>query len=556
MSRELLPSSDDSIAIRALGILRRRATVALVTFATVLAAAAAFALYLPDLYRAHATVLVERPLGDTLLRPGATAGNELESRLHVIQTTILSRDRLSELVRRFDLYPELQARGSWEEVLTQARQDIQWQPNGPEQVSGRTKTVTFTLTYTGDDRQTVADVTNAVAGFYVDYNDQMRATEAHSATQFMQMQLDDAQAKVHAAEQRLRGFVAANERLLPQSASVNAATYTRLSDDLRRNRDEQARTLDARDRLIDSLNEARLAAAAAAPAEAEEETALGMEPSKELTELTGRLAKAREDLAGFERRGLLDEHPEVRTAKALITSLEQEVQAQRAKDLAAFKARQAGEAQRASGPAAPARATVPGRTRSVESYDADLRRLEQEERQIQAQLDGLMQRFDSAPGVQQEYLLLQSDYQAAKDNYDVVQRRYVEAKQNEVVETTGQGERFRVLEAAIPPEGPAAPNRPRLLILGVLLALAAAGAAVAAREQFDTSFHSVDELREFTAIPVLATIPVIGTANRRRYGRLALGTATALAAILLVGTLSAYIAHGNDTLVRMLQRAG
>src|SRR5262245_9118012 len=58
------------------------------------------------------------------------------------------------------------------------------------------------------------------------------------------------------------------------------------------------------------------------------------------------------------------------------------------------------------------------------------------------------------------------------------------------METGRAGERFRVLEPALPPEGPAAPNRLRLLIMGLLVALAAAGAAVMAREQFDTAFHS------------------------------------------------------------------
>ena len=63
MSREMRSSTtEDSIALRAFGIIRRRWVVATVTAATVLAAAVAFALYLPDLYRAHAIVLVERPL--------------------------------------------------------------------------------------------------------------------------------------------------------------------------------------------------------------------------------------------------------------------------------------------------------------------------------------------------------------------------------------------------------------------------------------------------------------------------------------------------------------
>jgi polysaccharide chain length determinant protein (PEP-CTERM system associated) len=549
----MLPASEESIALRAIGIIRRRLVVALVALATVIAAAIAFALYLPDLYRAHAIVLVERPLGDALVRPAAGASNELESRLYVIQQTILSRDRLTQLIERFNLYPELRQKGSFEEVLNQAREDIQWEPNGPEQVSGRTKTVTFTLSYTGDDRQVVADVTNAVAGFYVAYNDQMRTSEAQSATQFIQMQLDAAQQQVNTAESKLRAFVTANERLLPQAATVNAVTYTRLGDDLRRNLEQQARTEEARDKLIEALNEAaRAAATTTATPAAAAATELGMEPSKELTELTARLEKARETLIEYQRKGLAEGHPDVKTAHELIASLERDVQAQQERDLAEFKQRQAAATKTATGSTAPR--PVP-RARSVESYDQDLKTLKREEAEIRAQMSGLMQRFDSAPGVQQEYLLLQRDYQAAKDNYDVVQRRYNEAKQNEVVETSGQGERFRVLEAALPPEGPSAPNRPRLLILGLLLALAAAAAAVAAREQFDTSFHSVDELREFTAIPVLATIPVIGAAPRRGYLRMALGTATAVAAIVLVGTLSAYIANGNETLVRMLQRA-
>jgi hypothetical protein len=79
---------------------------------------------------------------------------------------------------------------------------------------------------------------------------------------------------------------------------------------------------------------------------------------------------------------------------------------------------------------------------------------------------------------------------------------------------------------------------------------------VVAVEQFDTSFHNVDELREFTAIPVLATIPQIGGTPRRGWTRTVLNTASAVAAVVVVATLSAYVAHGNDTLVRLLQRAG
>jgi uncharacterized protein involved in exopolysaccharide biosynthesis len=101
----LTPNSDDSLALRAFDMIRRRKALALTIFTTVLAAAVAFALYLPDLYRSSAIVLVERPLSESFVRPVVTG--ELESRLHVIKQEVLSREHLTALVKKFNLYPDL-----------------------------------------------------------------------------------------------------------------------------------------------------------------------------------------------------------------------------------------------------------------------------------------------------------------------------------------------------------------------------------------------------------------------------------------------------------------
>ena len=102
MAREFMsPASDESLIVRALTILRRRTLIAAVSFAAVLAAAVAFAVYLPDLYKASAIVMIERPLPDGVVRP--TVSNELESRLYQIRQEVLSRERLTGLVKRFNL---------------------------------------------------------------------------------------------------------------------------------------------------------------------------------------------------------------------------------------------------------------------------------------------------------------------------------------------------------------------------------------------------------------------------------------------------------------------
>src|SRR5688500_832070 len=168
---------EESPVLRAVEMVRRRRVLALGVFAAVMAAAVSFALFLPDLFRATAIVLVDRPVAEGFMRP--TVAGELESRLHVIKQEILSRDRMKGLIERFNLYPELRANGALEPALDRTRDDIQVEQTGPEQVSGRTKTVAFRLHYAGRDRATVADVTNAIAAFYVQDRKSTRLNSSH-----------------------------------------------------------------------------------------------------------------------------------------------------------------------------------------------------------------------------------------------------------------------------------------------------------------------------------------------------------------------------------------
>jgi uncharacterized protein involved in exopolysaccharide biosynthesis len=279
--------------------------------------------------------------------------------------------------------------------------------------------------------------------------------------------------------------------------------------------------------------------------------------SKELAQATERLDQAKKDLIEAERKGLLANHPDVLDINRRIAAAEKDVQDQKARDLAAFKARQAADAQRQAVSNAPASLNaLPRSKRSIKDFDDELARLKTEENDLQQRIAQLQQRFDSTPGVQEGYLQIQRDYASAKENYDVLARKFDEARLAESVETGHQGENFRILDSAVPPEGPAAPDRLRLILMGFLLALAAMAAAVVVAEQFDTSFHTVDEVREFTGVPVIATIPQIGKGPRHGWARAILSAASAVAAVALVATLSAYLAHGNDTLVRLINRVG
>ncbi len=554
MARDPLSThSEDSLALRALDILRRRRILAAAAFGTVLAAAVSFAVYLPDLYHASALVLVERPVNESIVRPAANG--ELESRLHVIKQEILSRNRLTELVNRFNLYPELRKRVGFEDVLTQTRNDIGVEAEGPEQVSGRTKTVSFRLTYTGDSRQSVADVTNAIAAFYVDQNDRMRSDEATQTTDFLKAQLSEAKISLDRQESMLRQFTTQHTGELPQQMGLNLATLDRMNTQLRLIGEQQLRVIEQRERMLDGMS----AAGASSGSTAAARVAADPDASPEMVERLQKIDKSKQELTALEAR-FSARHPDVVRLREQLATLEREA----ADADAALQAKRQADEQAAAAKAASASAAAasesqrdtPFRRRTIETLDAELAKLKQDEAAMRAQITGFETRLASTPERQQEYSLITRDWTAAKDLYDSLLKRYDEAQLAKSIETDRQGERFRVLESAIPPEGPSAPNRMRLIIMGVLLAFAAAVAAALAAEQFDTSFHSVDELREFTAVPVLVAIPPIGAAPVRQRVRMVFATASALAAIALIATFSAYMASGNEQLVRIIGRAG
>jgi polysaccharide chain length determinant protein (PEP-CTERM system associated) len=541
MARDLLASTaDDSLAVRIVDILRRRRLLALGTFCAVLAATVSFAIYLPDIYQGQALVLIERPVDENIVRAADSAPGELESRLHIIKQEILSRDRALELINRFQLYPALMKKRAIDDALNQMRSDVEVNPSGPEQVSGKVKTVSFTLKYTGDSAKTASDVTNAIASFYVQQNESMRSQSAIGTLEFLRQQLAEAKGQLDRQDSAITQFTSRYTGQLPQQVGINLATIERLNTQLRLNGEQQLRLIEQREKLFEGLQDPTSVARAENP-----------DASPEMIERLKQIEKLKTDLAGLQTR-VTSKHPDVVRLQEQIASLEKE---QAAAEALQDQRRQSAKAAADASQAAAEDARAP-RRRTIESIDAELGKLRNEETTLRATIASFEQRLQGAPEREQEFSLITRDRQVAKDLYDSMLKRYDEAQLAASLETDRQGERFRVLEPALPPEGPTGPNRLRLILMGILLALAAAVALVLASEQFDASFHDVDDIREFTSVPVLVSIPPIGPVPFKRRLFAGLATVSTIAIIALIATASAYFAHGNDQLARLIGRAG
>jgi polysaccharide biosynthesis transport protein len=499
----------------------RRKWLALATFAVPFVASLSLVAFLPSVYRSTVTVLVERQqVPEAFVRPTVTSA--LETRLHSISQEILSRSRLEGLISRFSLYGDLRKRVPSEVVIERMRKDIQLELKGIEQREGKGTTIAFALSYRGGDPQTVAQVANTLASSYIEENLKVRERQATGTAEFLKVQLVGVKNRLDEQERIVSEFKKRHLGELPQQLDANLATIERLSAQLRSNGDNQTRAIERREALLKQLADA--GALATGPEAIEEEI---IKLNQELRRLRAQYSdkypdviRTKEQLAELER-ALSEKGREKKDAKAAIVGQSPYV----------LRTRQA-----------------------LAEADGEINVLKGEEKRLRNAVGAYLGRVEHSPKREQEFKELSRDYESTRELYGTLSKRYEEAQLAESMEQRQKGEQFRVLDPAIPAEEPAAPNRGRLVLMGAVLALGLAVGAVVAAEHMNAAFHSVDELRAFTAVPVLVSIPLIltpaDTERRRRWAQLA-AVASAVGLVMVVGA-SYLIAHGNESLVLLL----
>lgn len=507
----------------ALDVWSRRKWLALLVFAAISGGAVSVARSLPNLYRAAVTVLVERQqVSEAFVRPSVTA--ELETRLQTIREDVMSRSRLSDLISRLGLYPELRQTVPLEALVARMRRDIELELKGVESMmSGRMSTISFTISYGGRDPETVAKVANALAGMYVQDNTRLREGQAARTTEFLKVQLAQVKKELDAYDRRANDFRKNHVGELPQQVQTNLASLERLNTQLRLNGDGQLRALDRRERI-----ERQRADAAAAPRQA------ASSPDAD------RMAKLTQQLDDLRGR-FTDAYPDVVRIRGEIDALRR---------------------QNTGGPAPDGQPGAPGDlvarlTESVADVDTELRALKDEERVLRQTIASYEQRVENVPERQQEFEEISRDAEATRERYDTLLKRYEEAQLAESLEQGPSVEQFRVLDAALPPRDPIAPNRMRLLALGIVLAFGLAVGAMLAAEKLDTAFHRAEDLRAFAGVPMLGRLPLIPSRaqTRRNRRRAALLAVSAIAAVVLIIAGSRYVARGNEQIVRLMERS-
>jgi uncharacterized protein involved in exopolysaccharide biosynthesis len=216
-----------------------------------------------------------------------------------------------------------------------------------------------------------------------------------------------------------------------------------------------------------------------------------------------------------------DDHPDVRSYNARLETLRRQ---REALEKAEQSSPASAKPKRQNNPqAAKAEDDV---KRSILSIQNQIRLKDVDTQERQKQLARLAKamrkyqaRIDAGPLVEQKYGALNRDYQLARAKYDeIIQKKNLADTASALRERKG-GENLEILDPPSLPEQPAEPHRPVIigagtgagLLLGILLA--------AFKELKDTSLKNLKDIRAYTSMPVLSSIPLLenaGVARQRR----------------------------------------
>jgi polysaccharide biosynthesis transport protein len=567
-----------------LAMFSRRRTGILVVLFVIAAIAVAVATLLPPVYRSTATILIqEQEIPADLVR--STITSFADTRIQTISQQIMTRSVLLGLVDKYRLYDKRRRFSTNEEILEEMRKDIKLESINAR-ITDRSSggvvngTIAFQISYNSASPQAAQQVTNDLVTLYLNENVRTRQERAAETAAFLSEEADRLGAQISENESKLATFKARNQGRLPESMNVNLSTLDRISTEMSRLDQQIASAEDRKIQLTTQIAEARALTkpdqVAVRPnyAVTSGTPVMVMEPADrlkylqdQLAGMLGNYAETHPDIVRIRReitvlkadlgedKSSEDYATEIETQKAQLDQLRQKysedhpdvVKARNA--LARLEQAQANaEAQknapgadsgtkRAKATSSETRFVLTMRTQ-LDSTNREIANLRASREELQSKARAVEARLNQGPQIEKEYLDLQRDHENLLTRYRELKNKQMTAQVAESLEKDRKAERFSLIDPPQLPERPVSPNRPVVLLVGMLLSIAGGVGWGFLRETLDRSVKGIRELRRLVVVPVLGSVPLVEGAEDRDRRRRSIGLIAGVVVLLLVLALA------------------
>ncbi|MBI5282333.1 MAG: hypothetical protein HY858_11675 [Candidatus Solibacter usitatus] len=504
----------------------------------------------PDSYRATGLLRVVPPaVPQRLVQTNVV--EEMTARIQTTYQNIVQRQNLLNLIQTYNLYPDDRKRLPTDDVIDRMRTDIglsemQYMSRGAGAL--RQNVNAFAVSYAYSDRRIAQKVCADLISKFTEESVRSRSTQSIVTTEFFKDQYEVARRELEEAEAKITQFRQRNLGELPEQEQMVMGRITAMEANIQAVNGQISRANSDKLQLESQLRDLRDQAQTLAQPVAESSVAAPTPRNDRLAEVEREVQKTEATLAAL-RESYKEGHPDVQRVLAYLGTKQRERE-QILRDSESARADTPGQRQRMVVPPAnqarlrEVNSSISRLQAALQAKDMEVEDLGRQLNEIRNRLRTTQSRLESSPAANQEYIQLVRDRALAATRYEELSRKMQESSMSTDLENRKQGENLEVLEMPAIPEEPYAPKRPLIIGVGLVLGIGLGIALAGGREVKDSSLKNLKDVRAYTKLTVLGSIPLLENdfvvRRRRRMGWLAWTAAFLLGVLLMAGSVIYY----------------
>ncbi|HEU4779365.1 MAG TPA: GNVR domain-containing protein [Steroidobacteraceae bacterium] len=507
---------------------------------------------LPDVYTSSALVEIDESSSAQSLSQSSGGESYADQYVQNLKGIVLTDSNLRKMIKEHDLYPDLEEDTS--AMLKRVKRDISVNiVTTPilDPRTGREREVVDAFTLTFDHRDPARAQLGAewlVTAFLAEHRRQ-RQGRASNAAQFYSKEAERVRTQVAGLESKLADFKRANAGQLPELTEVNMSIMDRTESQLEQINTQMSGLRQERVFLAAQLEQTRAAGPDAGSVRQLEDQYSRMRSTYDESHpdmvalrrqidslkfgtsagagssLRSQLNAKRSTLAEARQR-YGAEHPDIRKLQRDIETLETRM-----------KNGERGDVERSDG--SPMGMQL--RTQ-INAIDSQLGSLMVRSAELRAKIEGLERNVTAAPQVEREYANATRDLTIAREKYEQLLNRQMDAEVSEAAIVGGRADEFRLIQAPMLPGAPGKPQRLAILLIGLVAAVVLGLTGTVAAEALDPKVRGARDIRELLSVSPLVAIPAIRNSRSRRRNAWRFVTASASG---VIGVWVVFIAIQN-----------
>jgi polysaccharide biosynthesis transport protein len=505
----------------------------------------------PDSYTSRAIIrIVPQQVPTEMVQ--AAESQRMEQRMSAMMQTVESRSVLTNIINTYNLYPKLRNQEPIEDVIEEMKgKDIRIEQvvtlgGGGE----RRSSPAYSISFSYDNRYLAQKVVGELEGRFLEESIRNKSAGTYATTEFIKEQMDQAHKELEEIEGKLQTFQTENNGRLPDQLDSNVRQLQALQTQVGNIGTQVSRATTDRLQLqsqIQIFKDSQIAIAKEQPIE---------QQSREYQQKNLKLAEAERDVQNTETQlNLLlqkykEDWPDVQTVRGRLL-----VAKQLRDDL--LKEDEKAKKVDANAPV-PAKVQNPQQVRelrdldnrirtlqtAVEAKDMEVAALNKDLSRVNDQIRLYMGRVETLPAGERQYGDLLRERDIAKAKYVNLETNLQKAQIAQDMEGRKQGETLELLDPPSLPLNPTEPKRYLIVSIGAAVGLLLGIVIAGALEMKDTSLKNLKDVRAYTQMAILGSIPLLENdfvvRRRKRLAWLGWTTASLVAVVIMSGSVVYY----------------